>query len=36
MAPTDVFGGAALLVLRCVYMQFVGDIHASFDLGCSS
>ena len=36
MAPTDVFGGAVLLVPRCVYIQFVGVIHASFDLGYSS
>jgi hypothetical protein len=36
MVLIDVFSGAVLLVPRCVHMQFVGDIHASFDLGCSS
>jgi hypothetical protein len=25
-----------LLVPRCVHVQFVGDIHESFDLECSS
>ena len=36
IAPNDVFGGAALLVPRCVHVQFVDDIHESFDLECSS
>jgi len=36
IAPNDEFGGAALLVPRCVHVQFVGDIHESFDLECSS
>jgi len=36
IAPNNVFGGAALLVPRCVHVQFLGDIHASFDLECSS